>query len=120
MPEYFLISLVLKDLDLEYSVVEAWALAGASGVTSFNSDGIKINQDAFTMDDVPLFPSLSTLLDARRTDQKVIITVVEGKEAMQKLLDLTIETVGDLAESGKGILYVQQLAVVIGLKKPEA
>jgi hypothetical protein len=116
MAEFYLIGLVLKDLDYEEPVIEAWAKTPATGITSLECEGLSTNNNAFNMDDMPMFPSLSKLLDAKRSDQKFLFTIVEGRENMQKLLDVTVQIVGDLTKPGRGILFAQPLSVVIGLR----
>jgi hypothetical protein len=116
MAEYYLIGLVLKDLDYEGLVIEAWAKTAASGITALDCEGMSINNNTYNMDDVPMFPSLSKLLDSRLSGQKFLFTIVEGRENMQIVLDVTVKVVGDLTKPGKGILFAQPLSVVIGLR----
>ena len=116
MTEFFFLGLVLRDTEKQERVLEAWAEAGASGITALDCEGESLDRHAFQRDDTPLFPSLSSLLGSNNTDQKFLFTIVKGNAALQQIIEVTQRETGDLSQPGHGILFAWPLALVIGVK----
>lgn len=114
--EAYFVGLVLTDTGIAEQLVEAWAAAGASGVTALDCEGESLKQmHRFQQDDTPLFPSLSSLLSGNNTDQKFVFTIVEGKDSLNRLLEVTQKVTGDLSKPGRGILFAWPIGIVMGL-----
>lgn len=115
MTDFYFLGLVLKNLDVEDEVLAAWAKAGSSGITSLDCEGQSLREHAFRRDDMPLFPSLSSLMSNDNVEQKFLFTIVKGNDQLKHTIDLTQQITGDLNQPGRGVLFAWPLTTVIGL-----
>jgi hypothetical protein len=116
---YFIL-FVLHDISKMKSLLEAWEQAGVKGATLLFSTGLgRIRQNYGLMEDFPLFPSMSKIIDQfEEMDlNRTIFSVVESDEIVRKILHQTQEIVGDLSLPNTGILIVLPVAQVYGLKQ---
>ncbi|HRF47940.1 MAG TPA: hypothetical protein PLC98_09970 [Anaerolineales bacterium] len=116
MPE--LIVLVLDSSDQIPGVLEAWIAAGVSGVTSIDSSGLghHINEKGFG-GDLPLIPSLASLLRPREDPSRTLFTVVPDGFDVEGLIAATEAVTGSLDEPDTGILFVLPITRVRGLHR---
>ncbi len=115
MNDYYFLGLVLTNLEIEEGVRKAWATSGASGITALDCAGQSLGGTAFTRDDLPLFPSLSSLVSGNNEEQKFLFTIVKGSETLHQMIELTQKVTGNLNLPGRGVLFAWPLATVIGL-----
>lgn len=112
-----MIILVLADVELLESVVEAWYDHGAPGITVMHSVGLEQLDSPGRRDDLPLFPSINDLFDREEVHHRVIFTVVDRDELVERLIRVTENLTGDLSNAGNGILFVIPVALVRGLRQ---
>ncbi|MDQ4076107.1 MAG: hypothetical protein M3220_07650 [Chloroflexota bacterium] len=115
-----LVCLVLDDESKLDDVLAAWEQVGIPGATILGSTGLA-RRRGYLRDDVPLFPSLSTLLQSRQEHNITIFTIVDKAVNAQRLLAATEAIIGDLSDPHTGIFFVAPLALAkgIGLASPE-
>lgn len=113
---HHMVLLVLDDINLCSSVLDAWEAAGASGVTILGSTGLGRVRKAALRDDLPLFPSLANLLRGHEEEHRTLFTVVENEALVDALIDATQEITGDLSEPEKGVLFVLPVSRAVGLR----
>ncbi len=116
MDDFYIVVLVLADLDLEEDVKQAWLDAGASWPISLDATGPALGQ-GYMRDDIPLFPSLSSLRDLDETDLKFIFTIVREKDTIQKIIAVTEKVIGELNSTRNGVIFAAPLTTVAGLGK---
>ncbi|MBW6473715.1 MAG: hypothetical protein K0B14_11355 [Anaerolineaceae bacterium] len=116
---YFIL-FVLHDVSKMKDLLHAWEEAGVKGATVLFSTGLgRIRQKFGLMEDFPLFPTMSEILD-RVEDMdlsRTLFSVVESDEIVKNVLHHTQKVVGNLNKPNTGILIVLPVAQVYGLKE---
>jgi hypothetical protein len=110
-----LVVVVLNDVNQLEPLMDAWTREGARGITVLHSTGVSRLKDALRRDDVPLFPSLSDLLEHDDLHHRTLFTVVEGDELVEKLIAAGQAVVGDFDEANTGILFTVPVGRALGL-----
>lgn len=110
-----LVVLVMLDLSQCREVLSAWHEAGATATTIVDSTGTRSAKERVSRDDLPVLPSLKDLLQPDETPRKIVFSVV-ADDVVDRVIQATMEVVGDLAEPGKGILFVLPVTRVMGLR----
>jgi nitrogen regulatory protein PII len=111
----YLVVVVLKDVNQLEPLVDAWTNAGARGVTVLHSTGVGRLKDALRRDDVPLFPSLSDLLERDDLQQRTLFTLAESDELVDKLITAAQAIVGNFDAADTGILFTVPVERALGL-----
>ncbi len=115
MPQ--LVSLVLHDRDKVDDVLHAWIEAGVRGLTLLDSSGLSHHVGrAGPRDDLPVFPSLRSMLESTETHSRLLFTVVPDEFDLDGLIRGTERVTGSLDLPGTGILFVMPVIRVIGLQ----
>jgi hypothetical protein len=110
-----LVVLVLNDPEKTDEVLAAWVDAGVSGATILNSTGLARHMDGFgARDDLPLIPSLSSLLRAQETAHRTMFVLVPDGFNIDNLIAATEAEIGRLEEPHTGILFVVPVSRVVG------
>jgi hypothetical protein len=112
---YHMILLVVDDLSHCPAIFDAWEAAGAPGITILESTGLGRVRQASLRDDLPLMPSILSLLQSREERHRTIFTVVEGEALVDRLVEVTQSILGDLEEADNGVLFVLPVSRVVGL-----
>jgi hypothetical protein len=110
-----LVVAVINDVNQLEPMMEAWTAAGARGITVLHSTGVARLTDALRRDDVPLFPSLSDLLEHDDLHHRTLFSVVEGDELVDRLIAAAQAIVGDFDEANTGILFTVPVGRALGL-----
>ena len=113
---YHMILLVLDKLEQSQSVLEAWNAAGVSGITIFESTGLARIQETAIRDDLPLIPSITSLMASREEHHHTLFSVVEGESHVDRIIEVTEAITGDLNEANSGVLFVLPVTRAIGLQ----
>lgn len=113
-----LVVFVLNNVEHFPDVLRGWQRAGVQGVTIFESTGLARQQRIFERDDIPLMPSLRSMLTGRERHHRTLFAIVEDEEVVDQIIRITQEVVGDLNEPNTGILFVSPVTRVVGLDKP--
>lgn len=113
---FYLVVLVLDDVNREPDVFDAWEGVGVGGITIIESTGLgRIRQREGLRDDLPLMPSLRSLLHGREERHRTIFSIVEGEEKVEALISATEAIVGELSEPNTGVLFALPLSHVAGV-----
>ncbi|MBE0409454.1 MAG: hypothetical protein IBX69_06960 [Anaerolineales bacterium] len=114
----FIVLLVLNDPELTDQLLEAWEGAGVSGVTILHSSGLGRTRRRIELrDDIPLIPSLKSLIEAEETFSRTLFSVVPDEAMVDRLTAATEQVVGDLSRPGSGVLAVIPVVRALGLEK---
>lgn len=112
---YFMILLILDDVDQCTPVLDAWETAGVAGITILESTGLGRARKFQFRDDFPLMPSLSDLMRSQEERHRTLFTVVEGDTAVDRVIAATQTILGDLDGEDNGVIFVLPVARVVGL-----
>ncbi|MGD2077412.1 MAG: hypothetical protein PVH18_03465 [Chloroflexota bacterium] len=113
---YYMVLLIVDDLNKCPDVLDAWDAAKVPGITILDSTGMGRLRQNSIRDDLPMMPNLSDLFRAREHRHRTIFSVVEGEEAVDRLAAVTEEILGDLNKPDTGVLFVLPVARVFGLQ----
>ena len=111
----YMVLLIIDDLNICPTVLDAWDAAKVPGITILESTGMgRIREDSIR-DDIPMMPSLSDVFRSREHHHRTIFSVVEGEEMVDRLIEITREILGDLNKPDTGVLFVLPVSRVVGL-----
>ncbi len=116
-----MVMFVLHDAEKCEALLDAWEEVGVGGVTILHSTGLGRMRSGL-WDDVPLIPSLESLLDHEESFSRTLFTVVEDTSDMpgslvERLVAATQKVTGDLSLPNTGLLVVLPVAQAYGLRK---
>ena len=111
---YHMILLVLDKLEQCSSVLDVWEAAGVPGITILESTGLARMKSGIR-DDLPLMPSIASLLKGREEHHRTLFTVVEGEEQVDRIIEATQTITGNLEDAHNGVLFVLPVVRVVGL-----
>lgn len=115
-----LVMLVLDDPDKTDEIIDAWIAAGVSGVTILPSSGLRHRlARRGGRDDLPLMPTLSSLLRGREEPQRTLFAIVQDNFNVEALVAATEKITGELDDPHTGILFVVPVTQVWGLNRRE-
>jgi nitrogen regulatory protein PII len=112
---YHMILLVLDKLEQSHSVLAAWEATGASGITILESTGMARVRETAIRDDLPLIPSITSLLASREEHHHTFFSVVEDEAHVDRIIEATQAITGDLNEADSGVMFVLPVTRAIGL-----
>lgn len=114
---YYLVVLILDNPEECSALLQAWEAAGVRGVTILNSSGLDRVRRAGFLDNVPLMPSLDQFFQSEEVYHRMLMSVVEGEEMIDRLLVATENITGDLNQPNSGFLFAVPVARVKGLHR---
>lgn len=115
---YYLVTLVLDDINHELDVFDAWENTGVGGITILESTGLaRVRLKEGYRDDVPLMPSIRSFFHSREEHHRTIFSIVEGEAMVQRLIDVTEAVLGPLTTPHTGILFAVPISHVAGIPR---
>jgi len=108
--------LVIDDASKLDEVLGVWEEAGVRGATIMESSGLA-RRRGYLQDDLPLFPSVSSLMQGSKNHNVTIFAVLEESVDVEALLAKTESILGDLSQPNTGIFAVMPLAYVKGVRE---
>jgi hypothetical protein len=113
-----LVVLVLDDPNKVDDVTNAWLTLGVAGVTILDSAGLgHLIARGGPRDDVPLFPSLNSLLRGREETHRTMFAVVPDGFDVEALAAATEKVTRPLNEPDTGILFIVPVTKAWGLHR---
>lgn len=113
---YHMVLLVINNVDQCFPVLDAWEALQVGGVTILESTGLGRMKKSGPRDDLPLMPSLTSLLKGREERHRTLFTVVDSEEKVDQLIAATEAIIGDLNNADNGVLFVLPVSRVAGLR----
>lgn len=111
-----LVILITAQTDQTLGVANAWQRAGASGVTIMEGHGLHRLQTKFEIrEDLPLLPSLASLLRGKEVDTHMLISLVND-ELVTSLKNETIAILGDFSVPGNGVMFALDVANLLAIR----
>jgi hypothetical protein len=115
---YYLVVLVIDDIEKCSDVFDAWETVGVRGMTILESTGMARASQSMLREDLPLMPSIRDLLEGREEHHRTIFSLVEGEEMVERLIPATEQVLGNLDTPGTGIFFAVPVSRVKGLDRP--
>lgn len=113
---HYLVIFVVDQIEQCPAIFDAWEEIGVTGVTILESTGLgRIRRAAGYRDDLPLMPSIRSLLQTQEEHHRTLMVLVKEEATIDKLIATTGNVVGDLNEPNKGVLMVLPVLRVVGL-----
>ncbi len=101
-----MVILVLDNVDRLEDVLTAWWEAGAPGITILESSGAaRYLARHGARDDLPIFPSLSSMLAHREIHHRTLFAVLPDGYTIERLFDATEAVLGPLDQPHSGIMF---------------
>jgi hypothetical protein len=113
MPK-LVVAVVLR-VETCHDVIRVWEQLGVSGATILDSVGMRHLMEHAQRDDLPLMPSLRSLLEGEEYRHRTIMSVVPDDLDLDLLIRRTEALVGDFDEADSGFLFVVPVLQVRGL-----
>lgn len=114
---YQLVVLIVNDPEDCPALLDAWEACGVKGITILNSSGLGRIRRAGLRDDIPLMPSLEDLLQSEEIYHRLMMSVVEDQEMVDRLVKATHAITGNLDRPHSGFLFVMPVSQVYGLDR---
>jgi nitrogen regulatory protein PII len=112
-----MIVVVMSDLGKCKDVLDAWEKFGVTGVTIVESLGLqKVKQMHARRDDLPLMPSLRSLIESEEYHHRTAFAVVEDDFDVDGLVAATERAVGSFDAPNSGILFVVPVTRALGMR----
>ena len=111
----FLVVLVVDDIDDCPKLLNAWEEVGVSGVTILESTSLSRIRRAGLFDDMPLIPSMHDMFQSGETRHRTLLSVVEGQEMVDKMVEVAQGVIGGMDAPHSGFLFVVPASQAIRL-----
>lgn len=114
----YMVIAVIDELEKCPTVLKAWEDVGVVGITILESTGLgRFRQGETLRDDLPLMPSLRSLLQVREEHHRTMFTIVDSEAMIERIVKATEMVVGDLDQPHTGILFALPVVQAYGLLK---
>jgi hypothetical protein len=110
-----LIVAIVLSIDTCHQVIRAWEQAGVGGATILDSIGMRHMLEHSQRDDLPLMPSLRSLLESEEYNHRTILSVVPDELDIEDLVRRTEAVVGNFDDADTGFLFVVPVLTARGL-----
>ncbi len=109
---------ILTNLQSCHEVIHLWEKLGVPGATILDSIGMRhLTQRQAQRDDLPLIPSLRSILEQGEFEHRTIFSVVPDEFNVDDLIERTEQLVGDFEAPHTGLLFVLPVLQVRGLRR---
>lgn len=114
---YYMIMLIISNLEYSFAVLDAWEENGVPGVTIMEGTGLGGVRQVHEWEGLSFMPSLLDFMRGREQQNRIFITVVEGEPMVDHVINITQAITGDLNSDNNGILFVLPVSRIAGLRK---
>jgi nitrogen regulatory protein P-II 1 len=113
-----LIVTILTQLETCHDVIHLWEELGVPGATILDSVGMRNLKERYAhRDDLPLIPSLRSVLEQEEFNHRTIFSVVPDDFDVDHLIHRTEELVGNFEDPHTGLIFVMPVLQVRGLRR---
>jgi nitrogen regulatory protein PII len=111
----YLVVLIIDNPDDYHPILNAWEELGISGVTILESTGLGRLRKISLNKDLPLMPCLDDFLGIREEPHRTLLSVVEHKDQIDKMVVSARQIIGNLDDPHTGFLFVVPVIEAYGL-----
>ena len=112
-----LIVAVVTDMEICHDLIRVWEELNVPGATILDSVGMRhMKERRDHRDDLPLMPSLRTMLEEEEYNHRTVFSVVPDDFEVDNLIQRTEELVGDFDAPHTGVLFVVPVLQARGLR----
>ena len=109
---------ILTNLQTCHEVIHLWEELGVPGATILDSIGMRhLKERHAHRDDLPLIPSLRSMLEQEEFDHRTIFSVVSDEFDVDDLIHRTEQLVGNFEAPHTGLIFVVPVLQVRGLRR---
>jgi nitrogen regulatory protein PII len=113
-----LIVAILTNMQTCHDVIHLWEELGVPGATILDSVGMRhLKERQIRRDDLPLMPSLRSVLETEEYNHRTIFSVVSDEFNIDNLMQRTEELVGSFEADHTGLIFVTPVLHVRGLRR---
>lgn len=111
-----LVVLITGQIEQSHAIGEAWQAAGAPGVTLVEGHGLRHLQEAWLHAEIlPGTFSLQRILRENDHSSVLILSLLDDDTMVDKLIMATEGILGDMTAPNNGVIFVVDLAKLIGV-----
>ena len=110
-----LIVAIVLSIETCHDVIRVWEGVGVTGATILDSIGVRSLLKQGRRDDLPLMPSLRSLLESEEYNHRTIMSVVPDDLDLDDLIRRTEALVGNFDDDDTGFLLVVPVLQARGL-----
>lgn len=101
-----LLVLILDNPEKLSDILRAWTRAGVSGMTILDGIGARRLEEHACRDDMPLMPSLRSLLASEHSNNQLILSVIEDEAVLERAIRAAEQIIGDFCKPHSGVMFV--------------
>lgn len=120
---HYMIMIILDKDEYCYQVIKCWEELKSStgkkivkGITAFDSTGRGRTKNLLDAGKLVHMANYRSLLERLGESNHTLMTVVEGQQAADQVIDGVMKVLGDLSESNKGVLFAWPLYRAVGIR----
>ncbi|MHB8629375.1 MAG: hypothetical protein ACYDBJ_03030 [Aggregatilineales bacterium] len=111
-----LVVLITSQVEQSHTVGEAWQTLGAPGVTLIEGHGLRHLQEAWKHAEIlPNMFSLQRILRENDLSSVIVLSLLDDDTLVDRLITATEGILGDMTAPNNGVMFVIDLARVIGV-----
>ena len=93
---YYMIMLIISNLESSFTVLDTWEENGVPGVTILEGTGLGGVRQLHDWEGLSFMPSLLDFVRGREQQNRIFMTVVEGEAMVDHVIHITQTVIGDL------------------------
>ncbi|MCX7839150.1 MAG: hypothetical protein N2559_06800 [Anaerolineae bacterium] len=113
-----LLVLILDDPEKLSDILNAWKRAGVPGMTILDGVGARRLEEHAYRDDMPLMPSLRSLLTSDRNNNQIVLSVIEDEPTLERAIQAAEQVIGDFNKPHSGVMFVVPVTRTWGVRLP--
>ncbi|MBM3129206.1 MAG: P-II family nitrogen regulator [Chloroflexi bacterium] len=113
-----LLVLILDNPEKLSDLLSAWNRAGVPGMTILDGVGARRLEEHTYRDDMPLIPSLRSLLVNERNNNQIVFSVIEDEATLQRAIQAAEQVIGDFFKPHSGVMFVIPVTRTWGIHLP--
>lgn len=101
------------------AIIEGWKQAGVKGITLIDTAGMGRIHERAIRDDMPLMPSLKSLLSTELVEHRTFFAIIDDDETLEKAIAAAHTVVGNFDNPHTGIMFQLPVARAWGLRRTQ-